>query len=45
MNNEWGKRHAITAIQEFGNTYKYNVMKTGIWLHESGFLGDSSGVI
>jgi len=38
---EWGKTHEIIAIQEFEKVYKCNVIKTGIWLHESGFLGAS----
>ncbi|XP_060865506.1 uncharacterized protein LOC132941457 [Metopolophium dirhodum] len=38
---EWGRTHEVIAIQEFEKVYKCNVIKTGIWLHESGFLGAS----
>ncbi|KAL5245944.1 hypothetical protein ACI65C_013352 [Semiaphis heraclei] len=38
---EWGKTHEIIAIQEFEKMYSCHVIKTGILLHESGFLGAS----
>lgn len=38
---EWGKIHEHNAIYEFEKAYNCNVIRTGIWLHESGFLGAS----
>lgn len=36
---EWGKTHEHIAIEEFEKANNCIVTKTGIWLHESGFLG------
>jgi len=38
---EWGKTHESIAIEEFEKANNCIVTKTGIWLHESGFLGAS----
>lgn len=38
---EWGKTHESIAIEEFEKANNSIVTKTGIWLHESGFLGAS----